>query len=123
MKPSVMCRSAAMNRSSTYTGVPDAVVPRWRWEANRERHDSTTRTDAAISSPQISRISASVAGTVQAGGDQNRDVLARDARLFQAAKDGRKRLAIGRRPRDVANRDGGALFPRANSSSGAVPIG
>ena len=49
-------------------------------------------------------------GTVQAGGDQDGDVFPRNPGLFQAAQHRRKRQAIGRGPRDVANGNGGAAF-------------
>jgi hypothetical protein len=52
-------------------------------------------------------------GAMQAGRDQDRDVLARDTRAFQPREDRRQRLAIRRRTRDVADRDcGAALSPR-----------
>src|SRR5437588_1227334 len=49
-------------------------------------------------------------GTMQAGSDQDRDVLARNARLLEPAQDRRKSLAIGRRPCDIANRNSRAAF-------------
>ncbi len=49
-------------------------------------------------------------GAVEAGGDQDGDVFAENARLLQAAEYRRKSQAVRRRPCDIANGNGGAVF-------------
>ena len=43
IKPSVMCRSAAMNRSSIYTGVPSLVVPSAPMRSQSRAHRGSPR--------------------------------------------------------------------------------
>ena len=61
MNPSVMCNSAATNRSSIYTGVPRPVAPSHRCSASARASWLTTRYLAAISAPTMVFTSSSVA--------------------------------------------------------------
>ena len=48
-------------------------------------------------------------GPVQAGGDEDEDVLAGDALLFEGPQHRRQDEAVGHRPGDVADEDAGVL--------------
>src|SRR5437016_5056678 len=49
-------------------------------------------------------------GAVEAGGNQDGDVLPRDSGLFQATEHRRKSQAVGSGTGDIANGNGGAMF-------------
>ncbi len=50
-------------------------------------------------------------GAMQAGGDQDQDLIAWNALVFQDLEHGRQQHAIGNGPGDVADQDTGALAP------------
>ena len=60
---------------------------------------------------------------VKAGGDQDGDALARKAGRLQSGQQRRKHFPVGRRPRNVANRDSGGAFAARHLAERGAPDG
>jgi hypothetical protein len=95
-----------MKRSSIHTGVPERVVPRRRLVALAGVVIENFIIRGDFGADNVADLGVG-GGAVQAGGDQNGDVLAGDATGFETPEQWREDHWIGRWAGDVAHRDCG----------------